>query len=91
MKVLVLVLLVGAVMSFNLASYSLNHSCPHDMEEQCIKDVNNAWNTCQKAAEEKGVPITFECIKYFAQMGEDCWECICWVAEVEKLPIPGCD
>ena len=32
-----------------------------------------------KAAHEKGndVPVDFDCMKYFAQTGEDCWWCIC--------------
>jgi hypothetical protein len=29
-------------------------------------------------------------LKYFAQMGSDCWGCICWVAQINKWKVFGC-
>ena len=41
---------------------------------------------------EKGadIPADLECLKYFAGMEQDCWPCICWVAEQQKWHIKGC-
>ena len=87
-QVLVVLLLVAIACSYQLTDYD----CPHDKEVQCIDDINKAFAICEKAAHEKGadVPVDLDCMKYFAQMGEDCWDCICWIAEVQKVKIFGC-
>ena len=87
-QVLVVLLLVAIACSYQLTDYD----CPHDKEVQCIDDINKAFAICEKAAHEKGadVPVDLDCMKYFAQMGEDCWDCICWVAEVQQVKIFGC-
>lgn len=94
-QVIVLFLLVALACSFNF--FKKNHitndyDCPHDEEVRCIDDINKAFAACEKAAQEKGkdVPVDLDCMKYFAQMGEDCWDCICWVAQVQKMHIFGC-
>ena len=86
--VLLLLALIALAASFHVSA----HSCPHDKEVQCIDDINKAYAICEKAAHEKGkdVPVDLDCMKYFATMGEDCWECICWVAELNNVHIAGC-
>ena len=87
-QIIVLFVLVALACSFKFSDYE----CPHDKEVVCIEDINKAIPVCEKAAQEKGkdVPIDLDCMKYFAQMGEDCWDCICWVAQVQKITIFGC-
>ena len=95
-QVIVLCLLVALACSFSFfkkgKSITNDYDCPHDKEVTCIDDINKAFAACEKAAQEKGkdVPVDLDCMKYFAQMGEECWDCICWVAEVQKLHIFGC-
>ena len=83
MKFLMLAVLLVAVLSFNLneARPRDDPTCPHDKEVNCVHDFNVALAKCQEAAKEKGVIPELECLKYFAQMGEDCWECICFFAK----------
>ena len=83
MKQIILVFVLLAVaFSTSLFSSLAAHSCPHDKEVLCIDDINKAYSVCEKAAHDKGkdVPTDLDCLKYFASMGSDCWECICWVA-----------
>ena len=77
-QIIVLLVLVAIACSFQFSAYD----CPHDKEVVCIDDINKAFSICEKAAQEKGadVPVDLDCMKYFAQMGEDCWDCICWIA-----------
>jgi len=84
MKFLLVLFLVFAV--------ALSYDCPHDQEVKCIDDINKAYPVCQKASQEKGkdVPVDLDCMKYFAQMGSECWGCICWVAQINKWKIKGC-
>ena len=94
-QVIVLFLLVALACSFSFfkkGSITNDYDCPHDKEVTCIDDINKAFAACEKAAQEKGkdVPVDLDCMKYFAQMGEDCWDCICWVAQVQKMHIFGC-
>lgn len=86
--VLLLLALIALACSFQLSDYD----CPHDVEVRCIDDINKAYPICEKAAHEKGkdVPVDLDCMKYFAQMGEDCWSCICWIAKLNHWPIAGC-
>ncbi len=86
--VLVLLALLAVVLSFKVSDYD----CPHTVEVQCIDDINKAFPVCEKAAREKGadIPVDLDCMKYFAQMGEDCWQCICWIAQINKWRIAGC-
>lgn len=91
--IVIAVLVVLACSSpFSQKGITNDYDCPHDMEVQCIDDVNKAFPICEKAAQQKGkdVPVDLDCMKYFAQMGEDCWDCICWVAQVQKVHIFGC-
>jgi hypothetical protein len=87
-KLLILLVLVALACSFKFTAAE----CPHDTEVKCIDDINKAFASCEKAAHEKGkdVPVDLDCMKYFAQMGEDCWDCICWIAQIQKLHIFGC-
>lgn len=86
MRILVLLVLVALAFSFQLKA-----DCPHDQEVACIDDINKAFPICEKAAREKGnIPLDLECLKYFATVGEDCWNCICWIAQTQKIPIIGC-
>jgi hypothetical protein len=87
MRILVLLVLVALAFSFKM-----DYDCPHTQEVACIDDINKAYPICEKAAHEKGadVPVDLECMKYFAQLGEDCWDCICWIAQTQKVPIFGC-
>lgn len=91
-QVLIVFLLVAIAFSSQVFASLQAHSCPHDKEVLCIDDINKAYATCEKAAHEKGkdVPADLDCIKYFASMSSDCWECICWVAEYNKWPVKGC-
>jgi hypothetical protein len=86
--VLVLLALLAVALSFKVGAYD----CPHNIEVQCIDDINKAFPVCEKAAREKGsdIPVDLDCMKYFAQMGEDCWPCICWIAQINKWKIAGC-
>ncbi|MCB0369232.1 MAG: hypothetical protein KDD45_07180 [Bdellovibrionales bacterium] len=80
-QLLVILFLIALAFSFK------DYDCPHDAEVKCIDDVNKAFDVCEKAAKEKGadVPADLECMKYFAQLGEDCWDCICWIAQVQQV------
>jgi hypothetical protein len=86
MRVVVLALL--ALFAF----LAVAHDCPHDLEVRCIDDINKAFPICEKAAHEKGadIPADLDCMKYFVSMEQDCWPCICWVAETQKWHIKGC-
>lgn len=89
----ILIVFLLLVIGFSAQVDSLSaHACSHDKEVLCIDDINKAYATCEKAAHEKGkdVPADLDCVKYFASMSSDCWECICWVAEYNKWPIKGC-
>lgn len=85
MKLLLLLLALCAFVT-------ICHDCPHDLEVRCIDDINKAYPVCEKAAHEKGadIPADLNCLKYFASMEQDCWPCICWVAETQKWHIKGC-
>ena len=87
-RILVLLVLVAIAFSFKFT----DADCPHAQEVSCIDDINKAFPICEKAAHEKGadVPIDLECMKWFATVGEDCWNCICWIAKTQKLHIFGC-
>lgn len=66
--------------------------CPHNLEVLCIDDINKAYPTCQKAAQEKAkdLPADLECMKYIYRMDKDCWPCICMVSHEMKWNIKGC-
>jgi hypothetical protein len=87
-SLLVLFVLLAVAFAFKVPNYD----CPHDLEVKCIDDINKAYPVCEKAASEKGrdVPVDLDCLKYFAQMGSDCWPCICWVAQINKWKVVGC-
>lgn len=71
---------------------ALTHDCPHDLEVRCIDDINKAYPICDKAAKSKGadIPADLECMKFLISMEQDCWECICWVAQLNHWHIKGC-
>jgi hypothetical protein len=75
-----------------LACLAACYECPHDLEVRCIDDINKAYPICEKAAQEKGkdVPTDLNCLKYFASIEQDCWPCICWVAQIQKWKLAGC-
>lgn len=75
-----------------LVALATAEECPHDLEVRCIDDINKAYPICEKAAQEKGkdFPADLECMKYFAKTDQDCWPCICLVAETAKWNIKGC-
>lgn len=65
-----------------------------DLEQmECMDDIYTAYPVCKKAAEEKGkdINVDLSCFKYFSQMTEECWGCICWFAKLEKWKVIGCD
>ena len=74
-------------------TYSIDPKCGEKAQIECQDDINIAYPICKKAAEEKGkdYPVDITCLKYFAQMTEECWACICWVASFQKWKIIGCD
>ena len=45
--------------------------------------INLALAVCDKAAKEKGKDqeADINCIKYAAAMRQDCWDCVCQIAE----------
>jgi len=92
MKLIIIAVLLAVAFGINLMAYEAAHTCPHDLEAKCIHEVNTAYAKCQEAAKQKGSDVIadLECLKYFAQMGEDCYDCICWVAEINHWTIKGC-
>ena len=60
---------------------------------ECTDDVYYAYPACKKAAEKKGkdTDADLTCIKYFAQMTQECWGCICYFAKLQKWKVIGCD
>ena len=85
-------LVVLALLALSM-TYEINHDCPHDLEVRCIDDINKAEPVCEKAAREKGadVPMDLDCFKYFAKMEQDCWPCICFIAEQQHWHVKGCN
>lgn len=66
--------------------------CDDKAQISCLDDIYVAYPACQKAAQEKGkdVPVDLICLQYFANLSQECWPCICWVAKLEKWTIKGC-
>lgn len=87
MKLVIVLLALLALFAVSSA-----YDCPHDLEVRCIDDINKAYPICEKAAKEKGkdVDADLNCLKYFLSMEQDCWPCICWVAQVQHWKIAGC-
>jgi hypothetical protein len=77
---LVIVLLALLALFVSVSSYE----CPHDLEVRCIDDINKAYPICEKAAKEKAKDLDADinCLKYFLSLEQDCWPCICWVAQI---------
>jgi hypothetical protein len=88
MKLVIVLLAILALFAVSVSA----HDCPHDLEVRCIDDINKAYPICEKAAKEKGKDFDADlnCLKYFLSMEQDCWPCICWVAETQKWHIAGC-
>ena len=66
--------------------------CPLSREVKCVDDIRSAYVYCEKAAEAKGKdqPADLQCVKYFYNVGADCWPCICYIAQKENWKIAGC-
>jgi len=67
-----------------LASFvSANNQCPETRQVQCVDDIREAYPYCEKAAEAKGKDFVADlhCMKYFYSVEQDCWPCICFIAE----------
>lgn len=66
--------------------------CPEAKQISCVDDVRAAYPVCQKAAEAGGSDTIADlaCLKYYNKMKNDCWPCICLIAELDHLKIKGC-
>lgn len=83
MKIVGILTLMGLVLA---------DKCPQDKEISCITNVNQALDLCDKAAKEKGKDQTADitCIKYMVAVEQDCWPCICQIAQDNGFKIKGC-
>ena len=66
--------------------------CPVDRETQCVDDFQQALPSCKKAAEAhmKDFDADLNCMKYSYQTEQECWPCICYIAEKENIKLRGC-
>ena len=82
---------IGAFLALIVGSLA-DSDCPVDREQKCVDDFRVALPYCVKAAEAQGkdVPADINCLKYFHTMEQDCWPCICYLADKEKVTIKGC-
>ena len=62
---------------------SANTECPLEREVKCVDDLRAAYPYCEKAAQSKGKDMNadLQCMKYFYSVEQDCWPCICFIAE----------
>ena len=81
--------IAGIVALFGLTQA---HDCPEKLQIACADDLRAGIPMCQKAAAAGGAdPIAdVKCMKYIGSIQKECWECICWFSEHEKVPIKGC-
>jgi len=83
--------IVLGVLAF--ASFASCGDCTLPKEIKCLDDINSAYPICDKAAESKGKDVIadLQCMKYFYKMEQDCWPCICYVANKQDWKIKGCN
>lgn len=69
-----------------------DNTCPEEKQVSCVDDIKTAYPICQKAAQAGGSDMVADlaCLKYYSKMRDDCWPCICKVAELDGLKIKGC-
>lgn len=67
-------------------------TCTEQMQIACVDDFRAAYPVCKKAADAGGSDMIADlaCMKYYNKMKGECWPCICFVAEQEKVKIKGC-
>jgi hypothetical protein len=72
---------------------SVEPKCGDLEQAECQDDIYKAYPVCKKAAEEKGkdTKVDIACFKYFSQLTEECWGCVCWFARLEKWKVIGCE
>lgn len=70
-----------------------NAECPLEREIKCVDDLRAAYPYCEKAAAAKGKDMNadLQCMKYFYSVEQDCWPCICFIAQKEHWKIKGCN
>lgn len=66
--------------------------CPVERETHCVDQFQVALPYCKKAAESQGKDFDADinCLKYSIQTEQDCWPCICYIANKENLKVRGC-
>ena len=67
--------------------------CPVDRETKCVDEFQVALPYCKKAAEAHGKDFDADlnCLKYSYQTEQECWPCICYIADKENVKVKGCN